>query len=70
MKTIRFAGLALVWALGTTMYAQTYRVMTYFNGTLSALPPPGVIAQSRGGYLVTTSDGEESVPAGEAFRVT
>lgn len=63
-------GLALVWALGTTMCAQTYRVMTYFNGTTSAPPPPGVIAQSRSGYLVTTSDDEESSSVGEAFRVT
>jgi hypothetical protein len=52
------------------MCAQTYRVMTYFNGTTSAPPPPGVIAQSRSGYLVTTSDDEESSSVGEAFRVT
>jgi hypothetical protein len=38
MKMIRFSGLALLWALGTTMYAQTYRVMTYFNGSTTRNP--------------------------------
>jgi hypothetical protein len=33
MKLVRFTCLALAWALGTTMYAQTYKVMDYFNGT-------------------------------------
>ena len=66
MRIVRFTGLALVWALGTTMHAQTYKVMDYFNGTPSA--PSSVIAQSRGGYLVTTA--VDAAPFdGVAFRV-
>lgn len=66
MKLVRFTCLALAWALGTTMYAQTYKVMDYFNGTPSA--PGNVIAQSRGGNLVTTA--LDAAPSdGEAFRV-
>jgi uncharacterized repeat protein (TIGR03803 family) len=66
MRIVRLTGLALVWALGTTMHAQTYKVMDYFNGTPSA--PSSVIAQSRGGYLLTTA--VDAAPFdGVAFRV-
>jgi uncharacterized repeat protein (TIGR03803 family) len=70
MKSSRFTGLALVWALGTAMHAQTYKVMDYFNSQPSTPLAPGVIAQSRGGYLVTTASDQTTDGAGVAFRVT
>jgi uncharacterized repeat protein (TIGR03803 family) len=69
MTTSRFTGLALLWALGTTMHAQTYKVMDYFNGVPSTPVTPGVIAQSRGGNLVTTASDESTDFVGSAFRV-
>jgi uncharacterized repeat protein (TIGR03803 family) len=62
------AGLSLF--LGAPMHAQTYKVMAYFDGDPSESVPPGVIAQSRGGYLVSTSDMASNGGFGEAFRVT
>jgi uncharacterized repeat protein (TIGR03803 family) len=44
--------------------------MSYYNGHPSSPLSPSVIAQSRGGYLVSTSEDEESGGFGEAFRVT
>lgn len=70
MKRIGQGLLALLGMVALNLHAQTYRVMSYFDGTLTAPPPPGILAQSRGGYLVTTTNDEESTPAGDAFRVT
>jgi hypothetical protein len=69
MNLSRFTGLALVWALCSTMHAQTYKVMDYFNGVPSAPDTPGVIAQSRGGNLVTTASDQSTDFVGSAFRV-
>jgi uncharacterized repeat protein (TIGR03803 family) len=69
MKTIQLIGLALVWALGTTIHAQPYKVMVNFNGTYSPWEA-GIIAQSRGGYMLSTAmDAVPDVP-GVAFRVS
>jgi hypothetical protein len=46
-------GIVLASGLATATHAQTYKVMDYFNGTPST--PSSVIAQSRGGNLVTTA---------------
>jgi uncharacterized repeat protein (TIGR03803 family) len=70
MKTIRFTGLALVWALGTTMHAQTYKVLAYLTGTPSTPVEPGLIAQSPGGNLMTTASDQDTDLGGVAFRVT
>jgi uncharacterized repeat protein (TIGR03803 family) len=69
MKVIRFASLPLIWALAATMHAQSYKVLVYFNGKPST-PEPGLIAQSRGGYLLTTAADQLTDRLGVAFRVT
>jgi uncharacterized repeat protein (TIGR03803 family) len=69
MKNNWFTGLALAWALGATVHAQTYKVMDYFNVTPSSPVYPGVIAQSRGGNLVTTTSDQSSDLRGVAYRV-
>ena len=67
MKVIRFTGLALIWALSTTIHAQSYKVLVNLNGNPSE--PMGIIAQSRGGYLITTGADYVNDP-GVAFRVS
>ena len=71
MKRKAFATAALLVALATMACAQTYVVMHNF-GTTSTDPQapgePGVICQSRGGYLF--SAGGTQGNAGAAFRLT
>jgi uncharacterized repeat protein (TIGR03803 family) len=69
MKVIRFASLSLICALATTVYAQSYKVLVYFNGKPSGPVAPGLIAQNRGGSLVTTSLDQSTDRRGVAFRV-
>jgi uncharacterized repeat protein (TIGR03803 family) len=61
------AGMAL--PLSASLDAQSYKVLAYYSGNPSTPYPPAVIAQSRGGYLVTTT-AQDSGGFGEAFRVT
>ena len=56
---IRITGLALVCALGITIHAQSYKVLNFFY-TPDA--PTGLVAQSRGGYLLSMDR------IGEIFR--
>ena len=70
MKTIRFTGVALAWALSLCAHAQTYKMMAYLNGAPSSPVEPGLIAQSRGGFLVTTASDQTTDGAGVTFRVT
>ena len=68
MKMIRLTGIAFIGALATTVNAQSYKVLVNFND-VPAVPESGIIAQSRGGYLLTTADDFGNDP-GVAFRVT
>jgi len=71
-KIVRLAGLALVWVVATTVSAQSYKVLVNFNLNQGPSLPdePGIIAQSRGGYLVTTASDDITGSAnGSAFRV-
>jgi uncharacterized repeat protein (TIGR03803 family) len=70
MKVIRFAGLALVCALATTMHAQSYKVLVNFKDQPLGPNRMGIIAQSRGGYLLSTAPDVWSDDRGVAFRVT
>jgi hypothetical protein len=54
MKMIRFTGLALICALSTTIHAQSYKVLGNFNDEPSQPIVSAFIAQSRGGYLLST----------------
>jgi len=72
VKAIRFMSIVFVCALATATHAQTYKLMVNFDGQPTSGPFfPEVVAQSRGGYLVTSSDhsGSTGLP-GEVFRVT
>ena len=73
MKHRAILGIALLFATASTLYAQTYKVL-YSFGTTSGDPsepyPPGMIAQSRGGYLFSTTDGGGFSKDGAAFRIT
>jgi uncharacterized repeat protein (TIGR03803 family) len=62
MKMIRLAGLALVGALAATMHAQSYKVLSFFSNIPDA--PAGLIAQSRGGSLLTMDR------IGDVFRMS
>jgi len=68
MKVIRLASLALIWALAATLHAQSYKVLVNFNGSYSP-QEPGIIAQSRGGYLLSTAPDAAADKPGVAFRV-
>ncbi len=68
MKMSRLTSLAPFWAIAATLHAQSYKVLVNFNGVPS-VPESGIIAQSRGGYLLTTADDFGNDP-GVAFRVT
>jgi uncharacterized repeat protein (TIGR03803 family) len=74
MKIYAFATAALLVGVGTMGCAQTYHVMHYFGTTSTASTDPqapgepGVICQSRGGYLFSAG-GTQGNP-GAAFRVT
>jgi uncharacterized repeat protein (TIGR03803 family) len=70
MKTIQLIGLAVVWAAATLIHAQSYKVMVNFNGQPSSPEQPGVIAQSRGGYMLTTAPDRNTDSLGVAFRVS
>ncbi len=70
MKSIQLACIALVPALATATHAQTYKVMDYFNTKPSSPLAPGIIAQSRGGDLLTTASDQSADLLGVAFRVT
>jgi uncharacterized repeat protein (TIGR03803 family) len=72
MRIIQLTGIALACALATATHAQTYKLVLTFDGQPTSGPfYPEVIAQSRGGYLITTSNhsGATGLP-GEVFRVT
>jgi uncharacterized repeat protein (TIGR03803 family) len=64
-----FARLALICTVATTMYAQSYKVLVNFEGEPSQPVQPGIIAQNRGGSLLSTSLGEAFDQHGNAFRV-
>ena len=68
MKVIRLASLALIWALAAPLHAQSYKVLVNFNGSYSP-QEPGIIAQSRGGYLLSTAPDAAADKPGVAFRV-
>jgi uncharacterized repeat protein (TIGR03803 family) len=70
MKRIQLIGLALVWAVAPVIHAQSYKVMVNFNGEPSGPELPGVIAQSRGGYMLTTAPDTNTDKLGVAFRVS
>jgi uncharacterized repeat protein (TIGR03803 family) len=68
---IRLTGLALIWALVATMHAQSYKVLVNFNEAPPSMPSAGVIAQSRGGYMLTMASAVEEWPVpGVAFRIS
>jgi uncharacterized repeat protein (TIGR03803 family) len=72
MKIFQLTDIALACAFATATHAQTYKLMVNFDGQPTSGPfYPEMIAQSRGGYLITTSDhsGATGLP-GEVFRVT
>jgi uncharacterized repeat protein (TIGR03803 family) len=69
MKMIRLTGLALIWVLAATMHAQSYKVLVNFNDEPS-MPSAGIIAQSRGGYLLSMASSIEWPVPGVAFRIT
>lgn len=64
-------GVALLFAVAPTLYAQTYKVL-YSFGTKSGDPtiPSGTIAQSRGGNLFSTTGTGGSSHLGTAFKIT
>lgn len=68
MKIIPLSVYGLLWILAATMDAQSYKVLVNFNEAPSG-PESQIIAQSRGGYLVTTADDSGNDP-GTAFRIT
>jgi uncharacterized repeat protein (TIGR03803 family) len=61
--------LAGILSLAATVPAQTYKVLAYFNGKPGAPEFPGLIAQSLGGSMLTTSTDQMSDLHGVAFRV-
>jgi uncharacterized repeat protein (TIGR03803 family) len=65
MKAIRFAGLALILAVATTLNAQSYKVLYTFSYRPSYVQ--GIIAQNRGGSLLTTALAPDR---GVVFRIT
>lgn len=69
MKMIRITGLALIGALGTTIHAQSYKVLDNFTSYRPG-EPWEIIAQSRGGYLLSTAPDDERGVHGVAFRLT
>src|SRR6185437_6066501 len=73
MKHRAILGIALLFATASTLYAQTYKV-PYSFGTTSGDPseayPPGMIAQSRGGYLFSTTGLGGPSKDGTAFKIT
>jgi uncharacterized repeat protein (TIGR03803 family) len=69
MKMIRLIGMAVIWAFAATMHAQSYKVLVNFIEKPSEPIEPGIIAQSRGGYLLTTSPDYQAYDNGTAFRV-
>ncbi len=69
MKRIWLTGFTLIGVLAITIHAQSYKVLVNFNQVPSVPFVSGIIAQSRGGYLLTTtSDGDTG--DGVAFRIT
>jgi uncharacterized repeat protein (TIGR03803 family) len=70
MKMIRFTGLALIGALASTIQAQSYKVLVNFNDEPSGPVQSGVIAQSRGGYLLSSAPDVGTDSRGVAFRVS
>jgi uncharacterized repeat protein (TIGR03803 family) len=73
MKMIRFAGLALICALATTMHAQSYKILYNLGnkaGDPSRPSSAGIIAQSRGGNMFSTSGLGGTHNLGSAFYIT
>jgi uncharacterized repeat protein (TIGR03803 family) len=68
MKIIRFASLALICVLAATLHAQSYKVLYTFSYRPSGAQ--GVIAQNRGGSLLTTALDTGANDRGVVFRVT
>jgi uncharacterized repeat protein (TIGR03803 family) len=69
MRIIRLAGLALIGALSTTIHAQSYKVLVNFNGEPSNPEWSGIIAQSRGGNLLSCAPDLATDSRGVAFKV-
>jgi uncharacterized repeat protein (TIGR03803 family) len=70
MKIIWPTNFVLIGALAATVHAQSYKVLVNFNGAPSNPETPGIIAQSRGGYLLSTAPDGNTDSLGVAFRVS
>ena len=68
MKINRSIAIAIVLSFATTMHAQ-YKVLVNFDDQTIAPIEPALIAQSRGGYLLSTAPPRSQLN-GVAFRVT
>jgi uncharacterized repeat protein (TIGR03803 family) len=70
MKPSQLTIAALALALTATLHAQNYKVLVNFNGNPVEPIQPGLIAQSWGGYLLTTTPDYQTSDGGTAFRVS
>jgi uncharacterized repeat protein (TIGR03803 family) len=73
MRQLSILRIALLFAVATTVHAQTYKVLYNFGSQSGDPTGPrysGIIAQSRGGYLFSTADSHWTDYVGRAFKIT